>query len=183
MFAFKFDKAVQAVAYLLRRELSREMNYMRLLKILYIADRESIRETGRPITGDRVAAMKQGPVLSELLDLIKGIHLRFGDWERFIQRDAYNVRLVGEPGLANLSRFEIETLERVAEKHRSQDEWEMVEFTHTFPEWKKNDPGDSMGMKWISFGDVLEALGRSADLPEIEEDAKADRAFARLFGA
>ena len=183
MFAFKFDKAIQAAAYLLRRESSHQMNYMRLLKILYIADRESIRLTGRPITGDRVAAMKQGPVLSEILDLIQGVHLRYPEWAEFIQRDEYNVRLVREPGLANLSRFEIETLERVAEEHRSHDEWGMVEFTHEFPEWQKNDPGDSMRMNWIPFGDVLEAVERSADLTEIEEDAKADRAFARLFGA
>lgn len=181
MFAFKFDKAVQAVAYLLHRESSGEMNYMRLLKILYIADRESIRKTGRPITGDRVAAMKQGPVLSELLDLIKGVHLRCPEWAKFIRRDEYNVRLVGEPGLANLSRFEIETLERVAEEHRSHDEWAMVELTHKFPEWQKNNPGESR--RWIPFKDVLEAVGRLADLSEIEEDARADRAFARLFGA
>jgi len=181
MFAFKFDKTIQAAAYLLRRESSREMNYMRLLKILYIADRESIRKTGRPITGDRVAAMKQGPVLSEILDLIKGVHLHSPVWAQFIQRDEYNVRLVGEPGQANLSRFEIETLERVAEEHRSHDEWQMVEFTHKFPEWQKNDPGDLR--KWVPFEDVLEAVGRLADLPEIEEDAKADQAFARLFGA
>jgi len=41
MFTFKFDKALQAAAYLLRRESCREMNYMRLIKILYISDRES----------------------------------------------------------------------------------------------------------------------------------------------
>ena len=180
MFAFKFNKAIQAAAYLLRRETSQEMNYMRLLKLLYIADRESIRQTGRPITGDRTVAMKQGPVLSELLDLIKGSHLRCPEWARFIQRDEYKVRLVDEPGLANLSRFDIETLERVAEEHRSRDEWDLVEFTHNFPEWRKNAPGDSQ-MKWIPFTDIFEALGRTVD-PEIEEEAKEDRAFARLFG-
>lgn len=184
MFAFKFDKALQAAAYLLRREASREMNYMRLIKILYIADRESVRQTGCPITGDRVAAMKQGPVLSTVLDLIKGPDLRCPEWERFIQRDEYKVRLVGEPGVANLSRFDIQTLERVAEEHRADDEWDMVEFTHDFPEWKKNAPGDSpTKMNWIPFADVLEAVGRSADLPDIDKDAKADRAFAHLFGA
>lgn len=180
MFAFEFNKAIQATAYLLRRETCREMNYMRLIKILYIADRESIRHTGRPITGDRVIAMKQGPVLSETFDLIKGSHLRGPEWARFIQRDEYNIRLIGEPGLANLSRFDVETLERIAEEHRSHDTWEMVEFTHAFPEWQKNNPGDSM-MKWIPFTDIFEALGRTAD-PEIEEEAKEDRVFARLFG-
>lgn len=72
MFAFKFDKALQAAAYLLRRETCREMNYMRLLKVLYLADRESIRESGAPITGDKIAAMERGPVLSGVFDLIKG---------------------------------------------------------------------------------------------------------------
>ncbi len=181
MFAFKFDKAIQATAFLLRRESCREMNYMRLLKILYIADRESIRQTGRPITGDSVAAMKQGPVLSEMLDLIKGFHLRSPEWSRFIQKDEYMIRLIDDPGLTNLSRFDVETMERVAEEHRSHDEWKMVEFTHTFPEWQKNDPGDSM--KWIPFSDILEALARSTDLQSIEEEAKVDRAFGSLLGA
>lgn len=184
MFTFKFDKALQAAAYLLRREPSREMNYMRLLKVLYIADRESLRQTGRPITGDRIAAMRQGPVLSELLDLIKGIHLRCLDWARFIQKNDYNVRLVDEPGLSSLSRFEIETLDRLAEEHRSHDEWAMVQYTHdNCPEWEKNKPADPVKMNWIPLTDLLEALGKSADLPAIEADAKAEQAFAHLFGA
>lgn len=180
MFVFKYDKTIQAVAFLLRRETSKEMNYMRLIKILYIADRESIKLTGRPITGDRVAAMPQGPVLSELYDLIKGTHLRSPELARFIQKDEYKIRLVEDPGLANMSRFDIETIEKVAEEYRALDEWDLVELTHNFPEWRKNTPDDSQ-MKWISFNDILEALGRTPD-PEIEEEAMEERAFARLFG-
>lgn len=179
-FKFKFDKALQAAAYLLRREPVHEMNYMRLLKVMYCADRESIRSTGRPISGDRFAAMERGPVLSAVLDLIKGTHLRSPDWTRFILREDYNVRLVDDPGQAALSKFEIETLERVAEENRGRDEWEMVDLTHGFPEWIKNNPGDSS--KWIPLEDVLEALGRSGDLDEIKKEAEADRAFERIFG-
>jgi len=180
MFAFKFDKALQAAGYLLRREPARQMNYMRLLKVLYIADRESIRQTGRSITGDRATAMERGPVLSEVFDIIKGTHLRSPDWSNFIERNAYDVRLVQGPGVAKLSRFEIEVLEQVAEENRTRDEWAMVEFAHTLPEWRKNDPGKSS--KWIPLHDILEAVGRPADQADIEKDAKADRAFARLFG-
>ena len=180
VFAFKFDKALQAAAYLLRREPARQMNYMRLLKVLYVADRESIRKTGRPITGDRAAAMERGPVLSEVFDIIKGAHLRSPDWSNFIQRNSYDVRLVQGPGVANLSKFEIEVLEQVAEDNRARDEWAMVELTHAFPEWRENDPGKSR--KWIPLHDILEAVGRPADEADIEKDAKADRAFARLFG-
>lgn len=180
MFAFKFDKALQAAAYLLRREPARQMNYMRLLKVLYVADRESIRRTGRPITGGRAAAMERGPVLSEVFDIIKGTHLRSPDWSNFIQRNAYDVRLVQGPGVARLSKFEIEVLEQVAEDNRARDEWAMVKFTHAFPEWHKNKPGKSR--KWIPLHDILEAVGRPDDEADIKEDAKADRAFARLFG-
>lgn len=155
-----------------------------MLKILYIADRESLRQTGRPITGDKIAAMKRGPVLSELLYLIKGEHLRSPDWENFIQRSNYNVRLVSEPGLSNMSRFEIETLEQVLEEHRMHDEWDMVQYTHdNCPEWKKNAPEDPVKMNWIPLEDLLEALEMSDDLPAITEDIKADQAFAHLFGA
>lgn len=181
MFAFKFNKAIQAAAYLLRREPFHQMNYMRLLKVLYIADRESIRQSGRPITGDRVAAMERGPVLSEVFDLIKGEHLRSPEWASFIERNGYDVRLAQEPGVANLSKFEIQVLEWVAEENHARDEWAMVEYTHTLPEWRKNDPGKSM--KWIPLSDILESVGRPGDEADIEEDAKAGAAFARLFGA
>jgi len=56
--------------------------------------------------------MKQGPVLSEILDLIKGSHLNSPEWVKFIQKDEFMIRLVTDPGCANLSRFDIETLER-----------------------------------------------------------------------
>ncbi|MFH0909981.1 MAG: Panacea domain-containing protein [Planctomycetota bacterium] len=183
MFPFKFKKALQAAAYLLRREPSHDMSYMRLLKVLYLADRESVRLTGRPITGDRIAAMEQGPVLSDVYNLIKGEHLWSPDWAGFILKEDYKIRMVNDPGQANLSRFEIETLERIAEECRSRDEWEMVQYAHEHcPEWEKNKPSEQGKMNWIPFKDLLEAVGRSADQKSIEEDAREEREFARLFG-
>lgn len=180
MFAFKYNKALQAAAYLLRREPTKQMNYMRLLKLLYIADRESIRRSGHPITGDRVAALERGPILSKVLDLIKGADLQSPDWSSFIQRNEYDVRIVNDPGVARLTRSDIDLLEQAAEEHRADDEWAMVEFTHTFPEWQKNDPGKSM--KWIPFHDILEAVGRQDDEADIQDDARTDCAFTQLFG-
>ena len=62
-FRFNFERALQASAYLLRLD-GKRMGYLRLLKLLYIADREWLAETGESITGDRAYAMKYGPVLS-----------------------------------------------------------------------------------------------------------------------
>ena len=53
-FRFNFPKTLQAIATMLRREVSRQMNYMRLIKLLYIVDRECLREIRRPLTGSHV---------------------------------------------------------------------------------------------------------------------------------
>jgi uncharacterized phage-associated protein len=70
-FRFVVRKTVQAAALLLSHEPNQTTEYLRLLKLLYIADRESLKETERPIAGDRADSMKLGPVLSQTYDLIK----------------------------------------------------------------------------------------------------------------
>ena len=47
-FRFHFDRALQASACLLRFD-GKRMGYLRLLKLLYIADREGLAETGETI--------------------------------------------------------------------------------------------------------------------------------------
>lgn len=179
-FPFRPKKAIQAIGVLLRREPSRRMNYMRLLKLLYIADRECLKQSGRPITGDAVVAMKRGPVLSRTYGVIKGEDILAPEWSAFVRRDRYEVELVGDPGVAELSRFEIGILQRVAETYADRDEWDMVEITHGFDEWKKNDPGDAS--KPIPLEDIVEAVGRAADLDSIKQDAKDEAASDRVFG-
>ncbi|MFP4053166.1 MAG: Panacea domain-containing protein [Phycisphaerae bacterium] len=179
-FPFSFTKTLQAVATLLRREKGQSMSYMRALKLLYIADRESLAETGRTISGDKVIAMKQGPVLSRLLDLIKGKDILAPKWDEYIEKEGYRITLAADPGNGMLCRYDIDKLEEVCARYREQDEWELVDITHTFPEWKKNHPGESS--RPIPLQDILEAVGRSDQAEAIERDAKAARSLARLFG-
>jgi hypothetical protein len=54
---FNFKRTLQASAYLLRLD-GKRMPYMRLLKLLYIADREWLAEMGESITGDRAYAIR-----------------------------------------------------------------------------------------------------------------------------
>ena len=154
---------------------------MRLIKLLYIADRNSLRETGRSITGDRVVAMRRGPVLSRVLNLIKDQDIRSAEWRSFVETDGYHVRLVNDPGNGELCPYEIDTLHAVWEQYRSKDEWDMVEETHNFPEWAKNDPG--LSSKPIPLSDILEAIGRSADIERIEREARQAASFDELFGS
>jgi hypothetical protein len=47
------------------------MSYLKLMKLLCIADRKALVELGRPITFDRFVSMKRGPVLSRTRDVNK----------------------------------------------------------------------------------------------------------------
>ena len=181
---FDFDrtKATQAAAFLLKRSSRRRESYMKIIKLLYIADRESLRETGRPITGDRFVAMKKGPVLSEVLNLIKGTSANSAGWDKFFQthRFSFEVELVVDPGIGKLCRYETDKLAEIWERYKHHGKWRVVDLTHEFPEWKKNDPGNSM--RPIPLSDVLEAVGVSDRQGQIERDAAEQRAFSRLFG-
>ncbi len=48
------------------------INILKLVKLLYLADRESLQKHGNPISFDRLVSMDHGPVLSRTLNLICG---------------------------------------------------------------------------------------------------------------
>lgn len=171
-------KATQAAAVILRTEQTRRMNYMKLLKLLYLAERETLRDTGRSITGDRFVAMKRGPVLSGVYDLIKGEHIEEQLWGDCIERDRFMLTLAADPGVDLLSRFEIQKLGEVALRHVGDDEFQMVDFVHrNCPEWK--DPGS--GVRPIELASVLAAVGRGADSAAIIHDIRQSQASSRFF--
>src|SRR5262245_18254423 len=109
-------KAIQAAAVLLREEHCERMGYLRLMKLLYIADRECLKEVGKPITGDRTVAMEHGPVLSNLLNIVKDEDGRSTEWRQFIRRETYWLELCEDPGTGELTRFEIRKLKEVAQR-------------------------------------------------------------------
>ncbi|MBV9126169.1 MAG: SocA family protein, partial [Planctomycetes bacterium] len=170
---FNFTRTLQAAGVLLEYEKGRRMSTMRLLKLLYVADREALAEMGRPITGDQALAMKQGPVLSRTYDLIRGQSARSGEWDHFIHKDGYGIELVADPGRGDLSKGEVAKLLEVADRYRNLDDWELSEETHKFEEWKKNYPGNNEA-KPIPWEEALAALGRTELAEAIERD-ESDR--------
>jgi uncharacterized phage-associated protein len=179
IFRFNVEKTIQAIAALLHFHGSKEMSYLRLLKLLYLADRESLKETGRPITGDRAVSMKHGPVLSGVCNLIKGEHTAWAQWSEFLRKKGYRIELLEDPGNGFLSKYEIGKLRELSERYADRNEWDLVEIVHGLDEWKKNDPGDCC--KPIPFDDILEAVGRAGDKDAILQDAKDQAAFDCLF--
>ncbi|HEX8199181.1 MAG TPA: Panacea domain-containing protein [Isosphaeraceae bacterium] len=172
-FRFNFEKTLQAAGVLLCLDGDR-MERIRLLKLLYIADRELLTETGRTLTGDRAVAMTHGPVLSRVYDLLKGEAARAGEWGRSIHSEGHAVVLRDDPGRGELSRREVEKLTEVTERFRNTDDWTLSEATHGFEEWSNNYvEGTSTPIPWL---DVLVAENKE-ELVEIIERDEADRRY------
>ncbi len=151
-------KTTQAAAFLLKSHRG-FITRKRLLKLLYIADRELIQSSRRPITGDQAVAMDHGPVLSRTYDLLKGMATGAEVWNRYIEQvGPFTHRLIADPGVGLMSRRELAKLEEVTERYRLVDDDELSLLTHAFPEWKRNEPAKG-GVKPIPTEHVLEALG------------------------
>jgi uncharacterized phage-associated protein len=177
---FDFDKSLQVAAYLLHLEEGR-MPYIRLLKLMYIAERELLAQTATPLTGDIYMAMEHGPVLGHILDLIEGKGSKSTEWEDFIKRSGYAVKLVAEPGRGRLSGDVIDKLTEVSKRYQDKGHWELRDLTHEFPEWEKNFPG--AGSALIPLKDILDAQGESQEtLDLIKEGETVRRHMSKIFG-
>ena len=178
-FTFRFERTIQASACLLRLD-GKRMGYLRLLKLLYIADREWLAETGESITGDRAQAMKYGPVLTRVYDLIRGNGSRAGGWDDFIHTEGYAVTLVADPGRGELSRGIVDKLTQVTERYRDLDDWELSERTHEFREWADHYAGG--GANPIPWQDILHAQDKPEMVAVVEREEAARQALDAIFG-
>lgn len=181
--AFRFDyrKAAQATACLLRREKNRLMSCYRLLTILYVADREAVRTAGRPILGGRYVATDRGPSHSAMLDLLNGADVQSPDWSKMFRRDRYDVEMVSDPGAGELSKHEIEIINRIAIEHEGDDDHDLSRRTCSFDEYLDHRPTEG-SPRPIPFDEVVKAVGREGDLDSIRRDAMEKAVFDKLFG-
>ncbi len=160
---FRFDekKTVQAAGLLLSSA-GGYLNYMQLIKLLYLADREHLRLYGFPITGGSYAALPYGPVIEEVKERILETPTSY--WSEHISPPAdFEVKLLEDPGDDDLTDAEVEVLQGVVTRFLSMHPFELVIYTHKeLPEWR--DPEGSSFTIWAE--DILDALGMNDD--EIE---------------
>lgn len=178
---FRLDtkKVIEASALLLRLAPHRLMSRKRMLALLYIADRESLKETGRPIIGGRLVAMDYGPIHSEVYDLIKGGRPDQVEWSRHFRNDSYFVRLHDDVGVSALSRYEVAILNRVSEQRLGYDDWDVANETHAFEEYAKNHRKKTSTM--IPLEDCIDAVGLSKRKDAILRDVKEKEFFDKMF--
>jgi uncharacterized phage-associated protein len=166
---FDERRTAQAAAYLLYKA-GGSLPLIKLMKLMYLAERLSFQRYGEPITGDKLVSMDHGPVLSRTLDCINGFSPSIeGGWETWVAdkaghevalRDQNMVRSP-EEDLPRLSESDLEVLGETWAEFGDWDRWRLVDYTHLggCPEWQDPD-GSSQP---ILYETLFEKLGYTTE--------------------
>lgn len=181
--AFKEERTTQAAAYFLQRRPGRRMSYMKLIKLLYFADRQALLTLGRPITNDTWVLMKHGPVLSRTYDLVvaEPSPKEQTYWHEYVSAVVgdYEVELVQDGAPTDqLSEAQKDILAKVFAEFGEMDRWQVRDASHDLPEYRETNSSIR-----IPYRDVLLLEGLSeADVCEIESGLEAEDFLAYLAG-
>jgi len=152
------------------------INYLLLIKLMYLADRLHLVNKGRPITGDEFYSLRLGPILSRTLDLIRDVpRSRNSPWFQYISPPSdCRVSLVNpDPEDDEFSTAEMRTIRQTFQQYGHYDPFVLADLTHQIlPEWR--DPGDSCLR--ISPEEILRQEGK----PEAEIKAISDESTVAL---
>jgi hypothetical protein len=166
---FDQNKVLQIIAYLLSLN-KNKMNFLKLMKELYLIDRESIKERDTSVSGDAYFSLPHGPILSatkNLLDDLKSGEAN-GDnlFKGFLTVDKdtpnysiYTVALKENPGYDLLSEKDIEYITIVSNRFKKYSLKKIEDFTHGLPEWTDPKSGNAK----IRFQDIMGSLGKSKE--------------------
>jgi uncharacterized phage-associated protein len=179
---FSVKKATQAAAVLYEADHVDVMTRLRLMKLLYIAEREAVRETATPITGDALVAMEHGPVLSTVLNCINGRSLQdLSYWQQhFENHGPQRVELKSDPGRDLLTPYEVEKLHDVAQRYSRWSTSRLRALTHSFPEWANNYVDGTSTP--ITDESLLDATGWREERDDILAEARKYAAADAIFG-
>jgi uncharacterized phage-associated protein len=169
-FRFQPLRAAQVAGVLVRRAGGR-LNYTKLLKLMHLADRKSLLETGEPITGDSVVNMKNGPVLSNVYRCINNEAPQCETWQACFRKEEYDLVWTGtDPGNSELSEYDIEILEALHKQYASYTYSRMIDVAHRLPEWVDPAPANRTS---VSPEAILRAQGASPEKIRAYDDLNA----------
>lgn len=183
-YQFDSQRSLEASAYLIRHWTG-EKTVMKLIKLLYLADRYSIQKYRLPITGDSYFGMKDGPVLSTVLNLLRGKSLD-AEWNRCIPpvSGKSECGLKADPGAENLSGADIIALDAVIKLYAGMSASQLRRLCHD----KCKEYVDPIPRKLkrlaIDPSNIHRAVKRSEEeIRELEQMECESRLIAQLFPA
>ena len=177
-------KAAQVAAFLLFRA-GGVLEILKLMKLMYLAERESFAAYGEPMIGDCLYSMEYGPVLSSTLDHMNNfVESGPGGWESWIsdREDHYvGLRENGDPvpRLTQLSDADVEILGEIWAKYGHYTGTQLRNLTHKIcAEWE--DP-ESSSLP-IPYTRVLRCVGFEPEVAaELNQRIKDQRRLEEIL--
>jgi uncharacterized phage-associated protein len=164
------EKVGQIAAFFLSRSSGR-CDRMKLIKLMYLADRASLERYGFPISDDEMFSLSEGPILSTCLNLMRGIK-RHAAWDKWVKAPEGHVMLsemmtTSDEDLDELSSAELDVLRSTWDRFGRMSAMALSRYTHAnCKEWV--DPGSSRVP--ISPRDVFRALGHSLEDADVQAE-------------
>lgn len=171
---FEWQKLKEVVLYILQK--TNGLDYYRIFKVLYFAEREHLMLYGTRIVSDDFCALPHGPVPTNLYDAIKNkrVAKRLEDAMKFAGDDASNVLLAKRcPDLDYISKSDKECLDKSIEENANLSFSQLEEKSHD-EAWK-----NANHCQTISPAEMAHAAGASDDIIEyIKEQEQIESILA-----
>ena len=169
---YRDEKIVHMAAYLIKK-LGGEMERLKLMKLLYLTDRKSLKDRGYSISRDEFVSMPQGPVLLNADRFMKGENPEQSVWDSLIKNidgeSPHHTLRDDSPYLGALSSYDGQVMDEVVGAYGNMTYEAFKKFCI---EWK--DPGDSSEPVPIRVKEILQKLGYSREDAEYYESHAAE---------
>jgi uncharacterized phage-associated protein len=143
-FNFEYKKVTQALNSFALKEGGR-INKMKALKLVYLADRYHLRKYGRLITNDIYFAMNYGPVPSGAKDIAEASEVFLDRNEKeyssqyIVSEDNLTTKSLQPVDDIVFSESDIEALEFAWATFGHLNQFQLADYTHYYPEWKRHE--------------------------------------------
>lgn len=152
----EIETIIQIVGWFLKLN-NGSMNYTKLIKLMYIADKTALQKYNYSISNDNIVSMKNGPVLSVTYDLIKHTGenkniIGLQEWNKYFTKNNYELSFqenvedkiseILSDDVLWLSDADIEIIETINTEYKDYTYSAMIDLIHNknnFPEveWEK----------------------------------------------
>lgn len=133
-------KIIQSLAYIAWKIDKSHMDNMKAYKLLWLADRYQLRQSGRSVSGDAYYAMPYGLVPSDAKCILEDEPTKLTNDNEYNQKyiktiDKRHYSVISEPDTDYFSESDIDVLDKVIALYGSYEPLQLSELSHKFPEW------------------------------------------------
>ena len=140
--AIEYKKIIQALNFFAIKE-NGKINKLKALKLIWLSDRLHLRKYGRTVTTDVYYAMDKGPVPSNAKNYAENnssysepLELEYS--KQFIEREGkHEYKSINDVDEKIFSESDIDVMSIIYNEFGSKNRFELVEFSHFYPEWKR----------------------------------------------